>query len=102
MLILAVFCSCDIDTVDMYKVNQEIQNRIKIQEYKKANECRQKALEDAESFVDSIITEITKNSVGNDIFFPDRPKRDTSGKYYNIKLDSVNIKNLLDSMTQIK
>jgi hypothetical protein len=93
--------SCDIGTVDMKKVNQEIENRIKIQKIKKTMECQQNAMKDAEIFVDSIITEITKNSINNDIFFPDRPRRDTSGKHYLIKLDSVNVKKMLDSMTRV-
>ena len=97
-----ILYSCDIGSVDMDKVNQEIENRIKTQKIKKTIECTEKARAEAEIFVDSIITEITKNSINNDLSFPERPSRDTLSKYYEVKLDSVNISKLLDSMTNTK
>ncbi len=101
ILILFSFCflfACDIGTVDMEKVNLEIENRIKNEKIKRTVKCTELAREEAEIYVDSIITEITKNSLNNDLSFPDRPSRDTISKHYEVKLDSVNIRNLLDSM----
>jgi hypothetical protein len=101
ILIFLLVCSlfaCDIGSVDMEKVNLEIENRIKTEKIKRTIKCTQSAREEAEIFVDSIITEITKNSLNNELSFPDRPSRDTISKHYEVKLDSVNIRNLLDSM----
>lgn len=97
-LLVSILFACDTGTADMNKVNFEIANRIKNEKIKRTVQCTELAREEAEIYVDSIITEITKNSLNNDLSFPDRPSRDTISKHYEVKLDSVNIRNLLDSM----
>jgi hypothetical protein len=63
------------------------------------NDCRLDAMEDAEIFVDSIIKDITKNAIGSDIDFPDKPSgRDTSKSEFDIKIDSVKVNEIVDSL----
>ncbi len=66
---------------------------LKYNNYKrnKINRCVKSALEDAEIYVDSIITEYTKNSVKNIVEFPDKPQKNYDSSLYDIKIDSFDI-----------
>ena len=96
MILILIVPGCEIDPVDMNKVERQVDFRLKERELNKIRECRQRAMLDAETHVDSIITDITRNSIFNDMFFPERPDRDTTDTLYEIELDTVSIKTLLD------
>lgn len=97
-ILTALLFSCSADTVDMDKVNMEVNQRIALKKLNKIEECKVMAQDSAEIFVDSIMTEISKNLTNNDLYFPSRPRRDTNSKRYEVKLDSFDISKLRDSM----
>ena len=98
ILIILIIAGCEIDPIDMNKVERNVELRLKESEVNKITECKQKALIDAEIYVDSIITEIIRNSIFDNMFFPERPKRDTTDIIFEIEHDTVSIKTLLDNM----
>ena len=100
-LFLFTFTACESDLIDMDAINKEVNTKLQRKFDIKIYDCRQKALEDAEIYVDSIITEITKDILIKDLEFPEKPQRDTETKNYQIKVDSVNIKRLTDSLNLI-
>ncbi len=92
-----VIYGCESKVIDMdaiqKKVNTRLQRKIDI----KIADCREKALQDDEVYVDSIITDLTKNVVLQDLEFPEKPQRDTTFDDYQIKVDSINVEKLSDS-----
>jgi len=95
-ILVLIGCDSDINNKNLieeevkYKINRHIANKLK--------KCRIKALVDAEIFVDSIITEVTNNAVNKNIDFPDKPEgRDTSSSEFDIKIDSVDLDDIVDS-----
>ncbi len=95
------FSACESDLIDMDAINNEVNTKLKRKIAIKIKDCRQKALEDAEVYVDSIIANITHDFIKKDIDFPEKPQRDTEIINYQIKVDSVNIKRLTDSLNLI-
>jgi len=105
VLYIAFFCigilffnACDDSLEIKEKINLKVKEKLDDFRWRKLKKCRDKALEDAETFVDSIITEITKNAVYKDLDFPEKPVRDTANSEYNINLDSFDIKKVIDSL----
>lgn len=97
-IIITSLYSCSADTIDMDKVNMEVNQRISLKKLTKIEECKAMAQDSAEIFVDSIMTDISKNLTKNDLYFPSKPKRDTNSKRYEVRLDSFDINKLRDSM----
>ncbi len=100
LFVLFVFTlsSCESDLVDMDAINKEVNTKLQRKINTKINDCRQKALKDAEIYVDSIITDLTKDILIKDVEFPEKPQRDTETKNYQIKIDSIDINSLVDSL----
>ena len=94
--------SCNSGDDNKFLLEKEVDYKMQIHINKKLNGCRNNALEDAEVFVDSIITEITSNSIKNDLEFPERPGRDTSSENFNFKIDSMDIIKVVDSLNLLK
>jgi len=101
VLLVFSFSSCNSDLIDMDAINKEVNAKLQRKIDIKINDCRHKALEDAEIYVDSIITELTNDILIKNIDFPEKPQRDTEAKNYKIKIDSININNLTDSLNLI-
>ena len=101
VLIVFSFSACNSDLIDMDAINKEVKAKLQRKIDIKINDCRHKALEDAEIYVDSIITELTNDILIKDIDFPEKPQRDTEAKNYQIKIDSININKLTDSLNLI-
>jgi hypothetical protein len=97
-IIITILYSCSADTIDMSKVTMEVNQRITLKKLNKIEECKAMAQDSAEIFVDSIMTDISKNLTKNDLYFPNRPKRDTNSKRYEVRLDTFDINKLRDSM----
>lgn len=98
IIFIFFIAGCEIDPVDMNKIEFYVESRLYEAELNKIEECKQKAMTDAEAHVDSIIADITRKSIFNDMFFPERPVRDTTEDLYNVELEDISIKSLLDSM----
>ncbi len=92
------FSACESNLIDMDAINKEVNAKLERKIALKIKDCRQKALEDAEIYVDSVITELTKDVLIEDLDFPDKPQRDTVTVNYQIKIDSIDIKELTDSL----
>lgn len=100
MLVLSLLLVYSCNSVNSNKILMEKEVEYKIKKYihNKLKKCKSEALEDAEIHVDSIITEVTKNAVKNDLEFPERPERDTSSENFNFKIDSIKLDKVVDSM----
>ena len=88
----------DVENKIEAKVNEKLNNYIK----SRLSKCRDRALEDAEVYVDSIIAEVTKNAVYKDMDFPSKPVRDTLGEDYEIDLDTFDVQEAKDSLIKTK
>jgi len=81
------------------EVNQKVRSLIN----QKAEKCRQNALNDAEVYVDSIISDITQNSINKGIDFPEKPeKKDSDSIGFKIEIDSLNLDEVIDSLKLIQ
>ena len=91
--------SCESSVDDTKLINREINRKLSRFKKNKLRECRLKALDDAEIYVDSIIRDITINAVNSSIDFPEKPEgRDTSKEKFDVKIDSVEIIKIVDSL----
>ncbi len=100
-LLFILSCESAIDNTALVEkeVNKKMQSLIQ----NKMDKCRNNALGDAEVYVDSIIADITQNSINKDIDFPDKPvKKDTDSLSFNIKIDSINLDEVIDSLKIIR
>ncbi len=100
-LLFILSCESAIDNTAL--VEKEVNRKIHSLIQNKMEKCRNNALEDAEVYVDSIITDITQNSINKDIDFPEKPvKKDTDSLSFNIKIDSINLDKVLDSLKIVR
>ncbi len=103
ILSLLFFISCNSNIDNTSLIEKEVNNRIRILIKNKIEKCRRNALEDAEIHVDSIISEITQNSVNKGIDFPEKPvKKDTDSLSFNIEIDSINLEKVIDSLRLLR
>lgn len=93
-----IFSSCDENEAINQKIEFKVKEKLSVYKRKRLKKCKDKALEDAEIYVDSIIAEITKNAVYKDLDFPERPARDTSVDNYELELDSFELDKIVDSL----
>ncbi len=92
ILLLFFVVSCSSEDNENNKIIYE-EVSLKYESYKrnKVDRCVKSALEDAEMYVDSIITDYTKNSIKNNIDFPEKPQRNNDTGLYDIKIDTFDI-----------
>ncbi len=92
VFLLFLMSSCYLQENENNKViSNEVYSKYESYKRNKINKCVKSALEDAETYVDSIITEYTRNSIKNNIDFPEKPQRNNDTSLYHITIDSFSI-----------
>ncbi len=90
LLFFVVSCFSE-DNGDNKIIYEEVSLKYESYKRNKIKRCVKSALEDAETYVDSIITDYTQNSIKNNVDFPEKPQRNNDSGLYDIKVDSFNI-----------
>ena len=93
------FISCEPASDKTALIEKKVKLKVNSLIDKKIDKCKQKALDDAEVYVDSVISEITQNSINRGLDFPDKPeKKDTDSLSFKIEIDSMDIDEIIDSL----
>ncbi len=102
-IVFLFLSSCESTIDNTALIEKEVNRKVNSLINQKTEKCRQNALNDAEVYVDSIISDITQNSINKGIDFPEKPeKKDTDSIGFKIEIDSLNLDEVIDSLKLIQ
>lgn len=98
LIVICIILSCNDQDIDLNLVNEGVNIKLKQRQEEKIANCKEDTKEKAEKYIDSLIAINSSLAITDSLYFPARPTRDTNSKNYNIRIDSINVKKIRDSL----